>query len=426
MWIVLSVIFAVAGVWLARRLYQMNLLFRRLADGAERRQAFLIEEPESKLPGGRQMRRLQAAVNALIDDSKKETQHDRGLFHQIEVTMGSLREGVLVVDEDNRIRVANLAVQRFFGANIPLVNRRLESVIQSAELLEYVRAVKASGRIDARVIEVGREDGDYWFEVNGALLPRDGDGARMAIFALHDITQLKRLERMRTDFVANVSHELRTPVTIIKGFTDTLVDEEGILTAEERSRFLERIQRNVVRLHLLLEDLLMLTRLESREEKLNQEYMSLNRLVEEVVENFRGRVGEAVVLDLDLCDEDPVLSIDPLRLTQVLENFLENAVRHAKGMTRLLVCTKIVGQQVRCIVEDNGCGIPSRHLPHLFERFYRVDRGRSREAGGTGLGLSISKHIVQQHGGSVFVESQPGKGTRIGFGLPIPSENAEG
>jgi signal transduction histidine kinase len=206
---------------------------------------------------------------------------------------------------------------------------------------------------------------------------------------LHDITQLKALERMRTEFVANVSHELRTPVTIIKGFSDTLL-EDSELSPQERDRFLQKIQKNVIRLHHLLEDLLTLSRMESKADPLQRERQSLNTLVTEICDNFRGRMPEGQVLRAELDTGAPPLDLDSLRITQVLENLLDNALRHARDMRHLTVRTSVVGEQVRCYVEDDGCGIPARDLPHIFERFYRVDKGRSRELGGTGLACPSS------------------------------------
>jgi signal transduction histidine kinase len=244
-------------------------------------------------------------------------------------------------------------------------------------------------------------------------------GRQLCLFVLHDITKLKALENMRTDFVANVSHELRTPVTVIRGFTDTLLDEGEDLDPTQRRSFLLKIQRNVVRLISLLEDLLTLSRLEGRALKLELEQLQLNDLVKETVESIDERLPEGCSLALELDPELPQTAIDPLRIGQVLENLLNNAIRHAKGMKTLRVRTYIEQSRVTCAVEDDGCGIPLADLPHIFERFYRVDKGRSRESGGTGLGLSIVKHIVMQHGGNIFVSSRVGEGSRFGFTLPL-------
>ncbi len=419
MWMITAILFATLAALLYLR--QRHLLHKidELAACAERRQPLLLEHRGS-IVTTRKLERLHDAVNGLISDSRVGEDRDRDYLRQIETTLGSIREAVLIVDDGNYVRMANDAARQLIGMDKTLLGRRLESLVQSAGFLDYVRAIRGGARSANEAVEIQRDGAALWFEVNGTPLPRQKDGQRLSLFVLHDITQLKALERMRTEFVANVSHELRTPVTIIKGFSDTLL-EDSELSPQERDRFLQKIQKNVIRLHHLLEDLLTLSRMESKADPLQRERQSLNTLVTEICDNFRGRMPEGQVLRAELDTGAPPLDLDSLRITQVLENLLDNALRHARDMRHLTVRTSVVGEQVRCYVEDDGCGIPARDLPHIFERFYRVDKGRSRELGGTGLGLSIVKHIVQQHGGSVFAESEPGKGARIGFNLPVPA-----
>ncbi|MCD8482324.1 MAG: ATP-binding protein [Verrucomicrobia bacterium] len=267
-----------------------------------------------------------------------------------------------------------------------------------------MRLIKQQGSGEHKEVKVTIGKQGRWLEVTGTRLPEQKtDEGVLTLFVLHDISAMKNLERMRTDFVANVSHELRTPVTIIKGYVDTLVEDRTTLDDSEQERFLQKIQRNVSRLHELLEDLLMLSRLESSMEVLELEPLKLTPLLNELADNFNMRL-EAGKQTIEVKIEsscDQVLA-DKLRIQQVLENLMENVLRHAKGFTSMNLRVERLDKFLCCWVEDNGQGIPPTEIPHIFERFYRVDKSRSRESGGTGLGLSIVKHIIQQHGGKVF------------------------
>jgi signal transduction histidine kinase len=208
-------------------------------------------------------------------------------------------------------------------------------------------------------------------------------------------------------------------VTVIKGFAETLIEDEAILTPEEKTRFLKKIRSNSERLHNLLQDLLLLTRLESTEMVLQLEDFSTGEFLQELTESWESVLEEGgQKLILDLCPGNDCVRADPLRLSQVMTNLLENAVRHARGFTEIRISTRLQDGGVVISVADDGVGIPEKDLPHVFQRFYRVEKGRSRESGGTGLGLSIVKHIVVQHGGEIRARSGKGRGTTIEVFLP--------
>jgi len=227
---------------------------------------------------------------------------------------------------------------------------------------------------------------------------------------------------VRKDFVANVSHELRTPVAIVKGFAETLDDSYDQLSGKKRREFIGKIRKNSDRLCSLVEDLLHLAELESPSHTLRPEPSSLSVVVRSVAD----RLGEGLDLNtqrirLELAEERKSMPFDPLKVECVVENLLSNALRYARDSSEIIIRT-IFDEELkwlRCEVQDDGCGIPEKDLPHIFERFYRVDKGRSRDSGGTGLGLSIVKHIVDLHGGDVSVRSEIGKGTTFSFTLPI-------
>ena len=226
---------------------------------------------------------------------------------------------------------------------------------------------------------------------------------------------------VRKDFVANVSHELRTPVAIVKGFAETLDDSYDELSGKKRREFIVKIRKNSDRLCSLVEDLLHLAELESPSHTLRPEPSSLSVVVRTVAD----RLGEGLDLNtqrirLELAEERKSMSFDPLKVECVVENLLSNALRYARNSSEIIIRT-IFDEElkwVRCEVQDDGCGISEKDLPHLFERFYSVDKGRSRNNGGTGLGLSIVKHIVELHGGEVSVQSELDEGTTFSFSLP--------
>jgi two-component system phosphate regulon sensor histidine kinase PhoR len=283
-------------------------------------------------------------------------------------------------------------------------------------------AYRGDRSLKQQEVSVERQGEVLWFEVSCAEVRGvSAQDAKSTLLVLHDITRLKSLEVVRRDFVANVSHELRTPLTIIKGFAETLVEDHATLPVETRARFLDKIVNNAQRLHVLVEDLLELSRLESQSEQIQPAVQSLQQLLEEMLEPYRLRLNpEGQVLKLDFDERVGEFAFDRFRIQQVFDNLIENGFRYAPDFTLLAVSVRYddANDLIQCTVADDGPGIPAKDAPHIFERFYRVDKGRSRDSGGTGLGLSIIKHIVQQHGGSVSVESEAGQGAAFHFSLP--------
>ena len=228
-------------------------------------------------------------------------------------------------------------------------------------------------------------------------------------------------ELARRDFVANVSHELRTPVSIIKGFSDSMIEDYPDLKEKQKKHFLEKIQRNAQRLHALVEDLLALATLERAEPSLKLEKLDFYALIRSTVENGIGYQNRASTpIALDIPEEELMIHADTQKLVSLIENLVENASLHAEGVTQIKVRARKESSApyVLCSIEDNGQGIPEEELSRLFERFYRVDKGRSRERGGTGLGLSIAREVVEAHGGEISASSLQGKGTSFSFRIP--------
>jgi len=402
------------------RLRGRRHIARSLEQAIFQKQINLHEE----LQGDDDYSRLARATNELIAEINRLQQLRTGQLAQLEATLGSLQEAVLIVDANNYILLANKALQAIFPSAQNILRQRLELVLRSVAFLNYVDAVRAGRAQPQHEIEFVEGNSTTWVEATGTLIPPlDDQRGPWALFVLHDITKQKRLESVRKDFVANVSHELRTPLSVIKGYIETLVDGRD-MPVDDRERFLRTIQRHTERLNSLLEDLLALSRLESINPELHREPTSLSTLITGLVDDYRARpssAGHNLSFALDPAVGE--ILFDPLKITQVFENLLENALKYAPRGSRIDISTRLHAIEVEICVRDNGPGIPEADLPHIFERFYRVDKGRSREKGGTGLGLSIVKHIVQLHGGRVWCESKLGQGTAFFFSLPLHASN---
>ena len=286
------------------------------------------------------------------------------------------------------------------------LQRALES--DSPQFEELALEVREAGSVVTKHFQV----------VAATVRPNREGGATEVLAVLHDVSQLHELEAVRKDFVANVSHELRTPLSILYGCLETLLD--GDIDPSTARRFLETMRRHAERLRTLLEGLLLLSQLESRRLPLDVETVSVRECFERVVDRFEPVIAEAGASVTISVPASLTLAADALRLEQVLFNLIDNALKHGgmKPGLRLTLSAQNDGEEIVIRVADNGPGIPLGDQPHIFERFYRVDKGRCREAGGAGLGLSIVKHAVQAHSGSVAVESSPGKGATFILRFP--------
>lgn len=422
-----SVLLVVALVWTSAKLVGHRRALRTVKQALEQRQTFLRHEH----PGaaGKDWIDFCEASNDLIQRLAKLETAQTSQLAQLEATLGSLKEAVLVVDSHNHILLANKSLQAIFPRATEIIDQRLEVVLHSVALLNYVDQVRKGTAAPHHEIEFVETDETHWVEVTGTTIPAlDGASGRWALFVLHDVTRQKRLEHMRKEFVANVSHELRTPLAVIKGYIETLVDGHAEMELEDRTRFLATVQRHTERLNSLLDDLLTLSRLESSNSGLERESVELRAMILAVVDDYRSRPNTSEhTLKTRLDSRIDRVTVDPLKLTQVLNNLIDNALKYTPANSNIRIeadlCASEQGEDgVEIRVADDGPGIPEVDLPHIFERFYRVEKGRSRERGGTGLGLSIVKHIATLHGGRVQVDSTLGKGTT--FRIWIPSRPA--
>ena len=296
------------------------------------------------------------------------------------------------------------------------IGRPLVHSVRDPDVLACVR-----GALENREVRSGRAASlvhGRIFEINAAPLPSGG-----ALAVLHDVTRIEAAEKSRRDFIANVSHELRTPLTSIQGYVETLI-EEPTPGAETNREFLGIILKNTTRMNRLTEDLLALAGVEGPDYKLALQPMRASALVKDAVDGLGGLVVDSGVKLESAGAPDCMVMADPDAMNQVFGNLIENALKYGKAGKRIRVGARAVEGEVEFSVQDFGPGIASEHLERIFERFYRVDKARSRESGGTGLGLAIVKHVVQAHGGRLWAESELGKGATFRFTLPVVREAA--
>ncbi|MCX7868604.1 MAG: ATP-binding protein [Terrimicrobiaceae bacterium] len=369
----------------------------------------------------RSARRLQA-VAAMLQQLDRQIV-DEGF--SLRAILSSMIEGVLLVDRAQRIRLANDALGRMFGFSQSLINRTVIEVFRNHELAAGIKEALAhgAGRRMEISLEVPAPQGlaSRHFEIYASgLRPWPSGALAGGVVVFHDITALRELEAVRREFVANVSHEFRTPLAIISGYIETLLD--GALDDRAMAeRSLRVMHKNSQRLSILIEELLTISRIEHRTEQLDIREMDLREALGRAIERLEAAIaGRGAEIVVSWEPDAEWAAGDSRRIEQVYTNLLENALRYGPATgVRVAVRGRRVGSFVRVDFSDNGPGIPEADQKHIFERFYRVHKDRSRAAGGSGLGLSIVKHIVEAHGGRGALESRPGEGSTFSVELPI-------
>lgn len=412
---------ALVSWWIARRitlpLEEMRAGAQRFADGELNRRLPLYRSAE--LAG------LAEAMNRMAAQLDERIRTVVSQRNEQEAVLASMIEGVLAVDLDEKILRINQAAATLLDLSPEAaVGRRIQEVLRKPDLQTFVtEALRSKQPLEAEMRLVIRGD-ERFLQAHGAPL-RDASGKEIGVLVvLNDITRLLRLENIRRDFVANVSHELKTPITAIKGSVETLLGG-AIEETDSTPRFLEIIARQADRLNAIIEDLLALSRIEQEEEKagIHLAPVAVCDVIQSALLSCQVRaLDKQVRLAVDCSGELQCSANAPL-LEQALINLIDNAVTYSSKGGEVRIVAHAVANGLEINVRDFGCGIAREHLPRLFERFYRVDKGRSRKQGGTGLGLAIVKHIVQAHGGQVRVDSSPGEGSTFTIALPMTGSN---
>jgi two-component system phosphate regulon sensor histidine kinase PhoR len=394
------------AVWVAGRvsgrLERAIAFARRIASGDlsarfDRTDEDVLTTPEAEL--NQAAERLEERLSEL--ESRRQ---------ELAAMLDSMQEAVVAITPEGLVRWSNAQMERIAGTEVR-VGRPLVISVRDPELLSCVK-----GALDQREVHTGRSASlapGRIFEINAAPMPAGG-----ALAVLHDVTRIEAAENTRREFIANVSHELRTPLTSIQGYAETLIEE--LEPGQETSReFLGIILKNAIRMNRITEDLLSLARMESPDYKLALKPTRASALVQDAMESLGGVVADAGVALEFAGAPDALVMADSDALSQVFGNLIENALKYAKAGKRIRVGARLLESKVEFSVQDFGPGIASEHLDRIFERFYRVDKARSRESGGTGLGLAIAKHIVLAHDGRIWAESELGSGATFHFTLPL-------
>jgi two-component system phosphate regulon sensor histidine kinase PhoR len=414
-WLVLVGAVALQAIMVWRRVLLLRREVRNLVTGGTLSREF---------PGPRILREIHQDLQEM---AKRQLEITRQLAEEdfsLRAILASLVEGVLIADGNLRIRLTNDRLQQMFSLPRPPVERTVMEVFRNHLLHQVIQQTLDTDEPRSVELQAEIQEGDQFqlkhFQITSvSLRPREHESLTGALVIFHDVTQIRSLEAVRKEFVANVSHELRTPLAIITGYLETLIDGGG--DDETNQRFLKTMHKHAQRLNLLIEDLLAISELESRKISLHFEPVDLLESVNRVLERLDSRICEiGASVTIKTPKHLPRIEADAFRIEQALYNLVDNALKHS-GTSAVKVALEVRndGRAVSISVHDDGVGIPLSDQPHIFERFYRVRKDRSRDAGGTGLGLSIVKHTVQAHGGSVSVQSSPGSGATFFMNLPL-------
>ncbi len=388
-------------------------LIRQIGRG-ETPRTFLVE-------GGAVPRRTGLALETISARLQELERSITGRESGTQTILSAIQDGLLVVDANRSITLANETFGKLFKISGSVTGASLLDAIRQPTLERLISEALRTGEAARSELELADSQTgvDRHIEVSAVPIKKSSSEIIGAVVLFHDITELKRVDQMRRDFVANVSHELRTPLSILSGYLEMLVDNPKI-SRDELARILPIMQRHSTRLALLVDDLLSLAQLESPGARLDLAMVNLRELFNNVALDWKEKLaakGLRVVVEVDA--DAVTLRADETRLQEVLHNLLENALKYSKPNGQIWLQAKRRHSEVVLSVKDEGIGIGKEDLPRIFERFFRADKARSRELGGTGLGLAIVKHIAQLHGGYVEAESELGRGAVIRVILPI-------
>jgi len=419
-WLILGVLcalFAVTALILwqkwAAPWSQIEQLVSQVARG-EPPSTFLIN-------GGAGPHRIGLSLENIFARQQELERQIAGRESGTQTILGAMQDGLLVVDARSRIMLMNQPFEKLFELRDPTVGVPLIEAVRHATLDELIAGTLGTGEAMRSELSVtdSRTHSERHIEVSAVPIKKADDEMSGAVVLFHDITELKQLDQIRREFVANVSHELRTPLSILRGYIEVLLDEPET-QSEELARILSIMERHSKRLQRLVDDLLSLAQLESSQATLEISAVRLDELFSNLIRDWKEKLAaKNLKVIVELTPEALTLHADGTRLEEVLYNLLDNAVKFSPENGQIHLRATHRGSDMVLSVADSGLGIGKEHLPRIFERFYRADKARSRELGGTGLGLAIVKHIAQLHGGRVEAESELGHGTTIRVVLPV-------
>jgi two-component system phosphate regulon sensor histidine kinase PhoR len=410
-----GVLAALLGLGVAFRIKKPVEEMNRVAEAFSRGE-FQVRLPASNL---REVSTLSETMNRMAQELQQRIAAMEAQRKELEAVLSSMVEGVFGVDREEHIVGMNQAASRILGCDLAQVKgRSVQETVRNPSLQRLIKKALSSGEpLEEDIVFFGKEE--QVLNAHASPLQASGAAQRGVLIVLHDVTRLQRLENIRKDFVANVSHEIKKPITAIKGFVETLRDG-GAENRQETDRFLGIIQKHVERLEAIVEDLLSLSRVEKESEK-EEIPLMVQPIRDALAAALQLCQAKASAKDIRMelsCPEDLKAKINSTLLEQAAVNLLNNAITYSEPGSPVRVEGSQEENEVQVRVQDEGCGIEKVHLERLFERFYRVDKARSRKQGGTGLGLSIVKHIMEAHGGRASVKSEPGKGSTFTLHLP--------
>ena len=367
--------------------------------------------------GNQELQELGRSINVMGKLLREKINTITSQRNELQAMLNSMTEPVILLDENMNVREINPSAADIIDFGKTLKNRKLKNILGNSQINVIVEKAIKTRQYQEEIVCFNEED-DLYYLVHVSFIEKLGEEKNGALLVMNDISGIKRLERMRKEFVANVSHELKTPVTSIIGYVETLL-AENVTDKKDISKFLSVINRQAVRLEKIIEDLLTLSRVDDELVKLKKEVIPVTDLIGSSVSACAYLAEQKRMKIVVECDESLEMYAHPVLAEQALSNLIDNAVKYSYPDTDVHISAYASNSNVVIEVRDSGPGIPRKSLPRIFDRFFRVDKSRSRELGGTGLGLAIVKHVARTHGGKVEVESEVGKGScfRIYFGL---------
>jgi len=407
--VIASVISLIISLTITRPLQEMTKVSQKISKGDFSKKLKILNQDE--------IGQLADSLNLMSEELENKIRIISEDKDKMKVVLSSVIEGIVAIDKEGRIILFNHALKNMIDCSS---NRVLEKfhweIIRNNQLNELLKETLQKGQALTREITLFSPQEKIFHASANPL--NEKNKVWGAVVVLNDITEIKKLEKMRSEFVANVSHELRTPLTSIQGFVETL--KEGAINDPEKAQyFLEIIEKQSNRLNNLIEELLQLSKIESQEIAMNLQSINLRNLIDKTISEFKKKIEQKDhKIKINISPQLPLVKADSEQFEVVFRNLLDNALKYTPDGGEIYISALEKAENIYIEIVDNGIGISAEHLPRIFERFYRANKDRSRKLGGTGLGLAIVKHIVQAHQGTIGVESKPGKGSKFFFTLP--------